>query len=268
MAEDHQESCDAGCRIIREVVDVTYKLSQDGLLALEKRECRGPNYTPDLVAYQISPNDPWTIGCGHTGPEVHKDLVWTLQQCYEALDRDVAHAADAINSKVTVPLAQNQFDALVSFVFNVGVGAFEKSSVLSLLNARNYQDVPDHMALYKYADGEFSKPNAGVVNRRRSEIGQWNQGAFVASATVIAAPKPPPPTPIKRPPVWLKTTGLVSVFSGSVTQWLTGDQITHAGHQLQDLATAGSSWHVFATIGGLLILSGILWEFFRPTKGP
>lgn len=65
---------------------------------------------------------PWTIGYGHTGPEVKQGLRWTQQQADEAFKRDVAPFETLVNTHVKVPLTQGQFDALVSIIYNVGPG--------------------------------------------------------------------------------------------------------------------------------------------------
>jgi lysozyme len=77
---------------------------------------------------------PWTIGIGHTGPEVHPGLVITQHKAYELLRRDAAGAAAVVSSHVKVPLNTCEFDALVSLVFNIGAGAFASSTVLRELN--------------------------------------------------------------------------------------------------------------------------------------
>jgi len=107
------------------------KTSDQGLSAIEQREGF------KTFAYKDTKGI-WTIGVGHTGPEVHEGLVWTTVQVQEALRKDVQTAEKAINAGVKVELTQNQFDALVSFVFNVGVGAFTKSTMLKVLNQKNY----------------------------------------------------------------------------------------------------------------------------------
>lgn len=83
----------------------------------------------------------WTIGVGHTGPEVHEGLVWTEDQCREAFRRDVVRFENSVNACVTVPLKQHEFDALVSFAFNVGEAALPHggggggpSSILAAVN--------------------------------------------------------------------------------------------------------------------------------------
>ena len=109
------------------------KTSQKGLDALTLREGF------KTFAYKDTKGI-WTIGVGHTGPEVHEGLVWTTTQVQDALIKDVQTAEKAINDGVVVPLTQNQFDALVSFVFNVGVGAFARSTLLKVLNQKNYTE--------------------------------------------------------------------------------------------------------------------------------
>jgi len=109
------------------------KTSKQGLDALVAREGFRTSAYPDTKGI-------WTIGVGHTGPEVREGLVWTSAQIQDALIKDVQTAEKAINDGVYVPLTQNQFDALVSFVFNVGVGAFTRSTLLKVLNQKNYTE--------------------------------------------------------------------------------------------------------------------------------
>lgn len=106
-----------------------------------------------------------TIGVGHTGPEVKDGLIWTDAQIRDAFDKDVAWAVDTVNESVKVPLNQNMFDALVSFIFNVGKYAFTQSTMLKLLN----------LGFYKDASNEFDKWNkpAAIVARRASEKQQF-----------------------------------------------------------------------------------------------
>jgi len=107
------------------------KTSKQGLDALVAREGFRTSAYPDTKGI-------WTIGVGHTGPEVREGLVWTSAQIQDALSKDVQASEKVINEGVVVPLTQNQFDALVSFVFNVGVTAFKRSTLLKVLNKKNY----------------------------------------------------------------------------------------------------------------------------------
>ena len=95
----------------------------------------------------------------------------TDQQVTDLLAQDVQPAAAAVNNNVKVPLIQNQFDALVSFTFNVGVGAFTASTLLKLLNQKQYDQVPTQLLRWTRAGGQVVQ---GLVNRRNNEIKLWN----------------------------------------------------------------------------------------------
>lgn len=136
--------------------------------------------------------NPWTIGYGHTSDgfmKVHKGLKITEKQAEAALVRDLNETAAEIERLVKVPLTDNQFGALVSFAFNVGVGAFAKSTLLRQLNTGNYGAVPAQLARWNKNDG---KVMAGLTNRRAAEAGLWAKGAHVASRNVSAEPTSPP----------------------------------------------------------------------------
>ena len=101
-------------------------LSYAGIDALESREGVRTKAYKDTKGI-------WTIGVGHTGPEVFSGLVWTLDKVSDVFMEDVQWAVTAVNS-VRTDLTQNQFDALVSFVFNIGATAFSNSTMKRMLN--------------------------------------------------------------------------------------------------------------------------------------
>jgi lysozyme len=139
--------------------------SNDGLHLTEQFEgCR-------LVAYQDQVRV-WTIGYGHT-KGVYEGMTCTMEQAEKWLRIDVEDAEHAVNDLVKVPLSQKQFDALVDFVFNLGIGNFAKSTLLRLVNASNF----------KYASKEFERWNraggivrAGLTRRRLAEKDLFLQG--------------------------------------------------------------------------------------------
>lgn len=87
-------------------------------------------------------------------------------QGYDLLYQDVTLATDKINSLVKVQLNQNQYDALTSFVYNVGGGAFAKSTLLKKLNAGDYTGAANQFPVWKYSDGTVL---AALVSRRVAE---------------------------------------------------------------------------------------------------
>jgi lysozyme len=134
------------------------KTSDSGRKRLAVREGRRNK------AYLDSKGIP-TIGVGHTGPNVYIGLVWTDQQIDDALRDDLKIAEDCVNKYVTVPLTQNQFDALVSFIFNIGVLAFRRSTLLKLLNQKLYDMAAEAFMMW-------NKPPE-IIGRRLTEKQQF-----------------------------------------------------------------------------------------------
>ena len=128
----------------------------------------------------------WTIGFGHTSmaglPEVTPGLRITREEANAILARDVEKFAAGVRDAVTVPLNDTQFSALVSFAYNVGLGALRTSSVLKAVNAGDFAEVPRRLNLWVKAGG---RTLPGLVKRRAAE------GAFFASdVSMPVAPLP------------------------------------------------------------------------------
>lgn len=117
-----------------------------------------------LHAYRC-PADVWTIGYGHTVSVGANDVI-TEEQAIDLLRQDVAESERAINQHVHVPLTQNQFDALISFIFNLGVGNFRTSTLLKKLNAGDYEGAAQEFRRWVKAGG---KTLPGLVRRREAE---------------------------------------------------------------------------------------------------
>ncbi len=106
-----------------------------------------------------------TIGYGHTGEGVKLGKV-SEAKATELLKSDVSSAENAINKFVKTELNQNQFDALVSFVFNVGNGNFKKSTLLEQINERHFVTAAEQFNKWVFA-GKEKLP--GLVKRRQEE---------------------------------------------------------------------------------------------------
>ena len=122
-----------------------------------------------LVPYNDSRNFA-TIGIGHLlhkSPVTTSDACISQQEAYALFRQDADWAVRCINLLVKVPLTQNQFDALVSWEFNLGEGTLEHSMVLELLNQGNYKEASQHMLLYNEAGGHVLP---GLVRRRGAEV--------------------------------------------------------------------------------------------------
>jgi lysozyme len=136
-----------------------------------------------LKAYQCSAGK-WTIGVGHTSaagmPSVHEGMVITEREAIEILKSDLRKFESVIDKAVKVKLSQSQFDALVSFVFNIGGGAFQKSTLLKKLNAGDYNAVPSELARWNKVNGKVSK---GLTNRRAKEAAMWADDSWESDDT-------------------------------------------------------------------------------------
>lgn len=118
-----------------------------------------------------------TIGYGHKLTKKEKDTGKykggiSKKDAEDLLRQDLEQAENAVNKDVKVPLNQNQFDALVSFVFNVGAGKFNRSTLLKRLNNGEYDAVPAELARWNKAGGEVTP---GLVTRRQKEAELWSE---------------------------------------------------------------------------------------------
>lgn len=111
-----------------------------------------------------------TIGYGHLIKPYESFTTITEAQASQMLAQDVSEAENGVNRLVKVALTQSQFDALVSFVFNVGVGAFSRSTMLKQLNAGNYQLAQQAFTAWVYVTKDGKKVvEPGLVNRRLAD---------------------------------------------------------------------------------------------------
>jgi len=118
-----------------------------------------------LNAYRC-PAGVWTIGYGHTGKDVFEGVTITQQEAERILDKDLTRFETNIPYHVDVPLNDNQFAALVSFAFNVGLGAFSKSTLLLKLNDGDYSGAADQFMRWNKIAG---RPSPGLTERRLAE---------------------------------------------------------------------------------------------------
>ena len=118
-----------------------------------------------LIAYQ-DVKGVWTIGVGHTGPDVYGGLIITQDQADAWLLADVQNAVNHVNSLVSVPLTQGEVDALCDFCFNCGCNAFAGSTMRRLLNAGDYQGAAAQFDFWDHAAGRVI---AGLLRRRQAE---------------------------------------------------------------------------------------------------
>ena len=129
--------------------------------------CRFEGFSP--IIYMCPAGYP-TIGYGHLITEANKEQFLDGVDEDEALDllrQDVAVAERAVLRLIAVPLTQGQFDALVSFAFNLGAGALQRSTLRRKVNREEHDDVPAELMKWVWAG---SKKLRGLLKRRRAEV--------------------------------------------------------------------------------------------------
>jgi lysozyme len=202
-----------------------------------------------LESYQDA-GSVWTIGYGHTGPDAHAGMRITYDQATAFLTADLITAAARLASVVSLDvireLTDNQYSALLSFVFNLGNGADPKTGVSpwtiwKRLNARQFDQVPVEMMRFVYC-GKLKLQ--GLVNRRTAEVALWSTAEpgsapdDPSSGFTRAEPTPPValnPVPLAKQPAFmavavsvvLAAPGLISQAVSALTPYATDPIVQH-----------------------------------------
>lgn len=202
-----------------------------------------------LTSYQDD-GGVWTIGWGHTGPEVKESQTITQQQADDLFDHDIAIACQDVEDLVKVELTDNEFAALVSFDYNLGRGNLSSSTLLRLLNGGDFASVPSQLLQWDKikVNGVFVD-SPGLLRRRKAEGALWltpDDNAIQAQTVVPVqsiTPVAPPQVPIYRTKTIL---GGVTAFVGSLLDKLTGVDFTGAANQISAFSDLGHYVRYFA----------------------
>lgn len=134
------------------------KISNEGIAIIKKFEgC-------ELTAYQDAV-DVWTIGYGHT-KEVKLGDVITKEEAESMLLHELLEYCGHVDNAVDVELSQCQFDALVSWTYNLGPTNLKSSTMLKFLNAENFEEIPTQIKRWNKAGGKVLE---GLTRRREAE---------------------------------------------------------------------------------------------------
>ena len=118
-----------------------------------------------LTAYQDQKGI-WTCGWGHTGRDVVEGTTCDAALAETWFQMDTAAAVAGVNHTVRIPISQNEFDALASFTFNVGVGNEAHSTLVTYVNQSNFSAAGAEFPKWDHINGV---PNAGLLRRRMAE---------------------------------------------------------------------------------------------------
>jgi len=140
------------------------KTSQKGLDLIKK-------YEGFSDKEYICPAGKPTIGYGHVIlPFEHFPSTITKEEAETLLKKDLQPREKSLNILVKVSINQNQFDALISLIYNIGVENFKQSTLLKFINNKLFDKIPDQFRRWKYINKVVSK---GLLNRREEEIKLW-----------------------------------------------------------------------------------------------
>lgn len=118
-----------------------------------------------LESYKC-PAGVWTIGYGHTGKLITAGKKISTEEAEEVLKQDLKVFEKGVEKLVKVVLTEDQFSALVSFSFNLGLGNLSKSTLLKKINAEDFQGAAEEFPKWKKAGGKVLE---GLVRRRAAE---------------------------------------------------------------------------------------------------
>jgi GH24 family phage-related lysozyme (muramidase) len=160
---------------------VTQKTSQNGINLIKEFEgCV-------LHAYKPLPTEKWlTIGYGHYGSDVKQGQTITQAEAEELLKKDLKRYEDGVNAAVKVAINQNQFDALVSFSYNLGIYAMTHSDLVGFINKGDFKAASAEFPKWCHAGG---KVITGLVRRRNEERELFDKP--------VPKPKPKPKQTVK-----------------------------------------------------------------------
>lgn len=125
--------------------------------------------------------DPWTVGWGSTGPDIRKGTIWTQKQADDRFAADLIRFEDGVTKLLAgAPTTQNQFDALVSFAYNVGLDidtdttaeGLGDSTLLRKHKAGDFAGAQAQFAAWNKNDGKVMK---GLVRRRAAEAALYGK---------------------------------------------------------------------------------------------
>jgi len=232
------------------------KISEDGINLVKKFEGLHRVQPDGMVSAYRCPAGKYTCGWGATRG-VRSGTKWTKEYCEMRLIEDLAEHSKAVKKYVQVPLSQGQFDALTSFVFNLGEGNFRSSSLLRLLNQGKYDDVPEQIMRWNKArvDGKLT-PLKGLTRRRAAEAAIFSRDAAMPSDD--GGPEMPQKVTAEAPKSLMKSKTMAGAgIAGAATG------LNEVAGQMQSLLPYADSLKTIflvCAIGGIALAAYARWK--------
>ncbi len=232
------------------------KVSDDCVELVKKFEGLHKLKDDGLVHAYRCPAGKWTLGYGAT-KGIRSGMTCTTQEAEQRLTHDLDEHGKIVKKYVNVPLTQGQYDALTSFVFNLGGGAFKSSTLLKKLNSGNYDDCPEQIMRWNKArvDGKLT-PLRGLTRRRTAEAAIFSRDAQLPSDE--GGPDMPQKPTAEAPKSLMKSKTMAGAgIAGAATG------LNEVAGQLQGLvAYADSLKTIFllCAIGGIALAAYARWK--------
>jgi len=197
-----------------------------------------------LTSYRCSAGV-WTIGYGHTSaagePKVEPGMTITKAEANRIFDKDIQNFAVGVERAINVPLSPAQFGACVSLAFNIGLGAFKKSSVLRFINKNQMTNASDAFLLWNKAGGKVLK---GLVRRRAEEAEMFSS----ANNSDDRVPDEP-----KGKPMAMSTTNIAAGATAAAG-------VTAATREVvENTSTIFSSSGMITVFLAVVVIAGAAW---------
>jgi lysozyme len=211
-----------------------------------------------LKAYKC-PASVWTIGYGHTSaagaPIVTPELVITKDEAEEVLARDMEQYEEGVRKYVKVDLTQGQFDALVDFAYNAGVGALQKSTLLKKVNAEKFDEVPAEFMKWTKGGG---KELPGLVRRRRAEVKLW-RGLETEKPVCNDEARAEPDLPIPKKSIMQSKEANGAVIAGGAGAIAVVQEVMPIVKEGGNILSAMSGTALVCLV--IMVAAGAIWYF-------
>jgi len=227
------------------------KLSENGLRLIKSFEgYHRALKNGDCAAYLCPAGVP-TIGWGCT-EGVKLGMVWTEKQATEGFLRELAKFERGVERLVTVELTQNQYDALVSLSYNIGLGALGRSTVLRKLNRGDYEGAAEAFHMWRRGGGRVLP---GLVSRRRREA-----ALFLKPDEKPEDPYMPQAVEEVPPPPTRKVVALGASVLASATTFVSNNGIPPPPGVIDNTTSAVSAWQTLIgkTLADPLMIAGVV----------
>lgn len=228
------------------------KMSAEGLALV--KEFEGLR----LKAYKC-PAAVWTIGYGHTSaagdPEVVPGMEITKAEAEEILKRDMVQYEAGVERLVKVDLTQGQFDALVDFAYNAGVGALAKSTLLKRVNEERFDDCPAEFMKWTKGGG---KELPGLVRRRRAEVKLW-RGLDTEKPIQVDEARAEPDAPAPKKSIVQSKEANGAVIAGGAGAIAVAQEVMPIVREGGDLLSAMSGTALVCAV--IVVAAGAIWYF-------